>query len=117
MSPQRQALNTSARVVLGADGSGRVELGPADRAGPAYWTVTRVVVGTDRPGLAPVPALSLYLDTEDPSGLQDSTYDGSKDASDVDIDLSRGQHLIAVWTGGQAGDTAHLSVTGWKEGK
>lgn len=111
---RRQALNAAAHVVLGADRSGRLELGPD--SGAPYWTVKRVVVGTDRPGLAPVPELSLYLDTEDSSGLQDSTYDGSKNASDVDIDMSRGQHLIAVWTGGQAGDTAHLSVSGWKEG-
>ena len=110
----RQGLNTSAFVVLGASGSGRLELGPADRPGSPYWTVKRVVVGTNRPGLAPVPSMALYLDSEDESGLQDVTYDGSRDSSEVDIDMQRGQRLIAVWSGGQAGDRAFLSVTGWK---
>ncbi len=107
----RQALNTSARVTLDASGDGRLELGPDQ--GPPYWNVTKLVVMTDRPGLAPVPQASVYLDAEDSNGLVDSTYDGSKDSTDVDIDLQRGQHLIAVWSGGQAGDTATLSVTGW----
>jgi hypothetical protein len=111
---RRQMLNTGATVVLGVGGSGRLELGPADRPGSPYWNVTRVAVGTNRPGLAPVPSMSLYLDAEDETGLQDATYDGSRDGSDVDIDMQRGQRLIAVWTGGQAGDRAFLSVTGWK---
>ena len=109
---RRQALNRSADTILGADGSGRVELGPD--TGPPYWTVTKYLVKTDRPGQAPVPQCSVYLDSEDSEHEQDSTYDGSKDATEADIDLSRGQHLIAVWTGGQAGDTATLSVSGWK---
>lgn len=108
----RQSLNTSARTVLGADGSGRVELGPD--SGPPYWNVVKFVVTTNRPGAAPVPQCTVYLDSEDDNGRQDSTYDGSKDASEADIDMQRGQHLIAVWTGGQAGDVATLSVTGWQ---
>lgn len=109
---ERQMFNTSAHVTLGASGSGRLELGPDN--GPPYWNVTKVVVLTSRPGLAPVPQCSVYLDAEDTNGLLDSTYDGSKDATDVDVDVQRGQHLIAVWTGGQAGDVATLSVTGWQ---
>lgn len=112
MASERQALNVSASTVLNASGGGRVELGP-DRGVP-YWNVTKYLVKTSRPGLAPVPACSVYVDFEDPDHEQDSTYDGSKDASDADIDLSRGQHIIAVWSGGQAGDTATLSLTGWK---
>lgn len=108
----RQPLNASARVTVGLDGSGRVELGPD--SGPPYWNVTKIVVKTDRPGMAPVPQCSVYVDSEDDNGLQDSTYDGSKDSTDVDIDVQRGQHLIAVWTGAQAGDTATLSVSGWQ---
>lgn len=110
---RRQQLNTSARVTLGAGGSGRLELGPD--TGAPYWSLTRWLVKTTRPGQAPVPQCSIYLDSEDDNGLQDVTYDGSRDASDVDVELQRGQHLIAVWTGGQAGDVATLSVTGWKD--
>lgn len=113
MTARRQQLNASARVVLDAGGGGRLELGPD--TGPPYWSVKRLVVRTDRPGQAPVPSCTIYLDSEDDNGLQDVTYDGSRDASDVDIELTRGQHLIAVWAGGQAGDVGSLSVTGWKE--
>jgi hypothetical protein len=107
---QLQAAETA---VLDSTGGARVELGPD--TGPPYWRVTRVVVRTSRPGQAPVPQLSLYLDSEDATGLLDVTYDGSQDASDVDVELQRGQHLIAVWSGGQEGDEATLSVTGTKE--
>ncbi|MFF8495217.1 hypothetical protein ACF06O_30830 [Streptomyces albidoflavus] len=110
---RRQQLQAAARTVLDADGNGRLELGPT--TGPPYWTITRVVVATDRPGLAPVPSMALYLDAEDARGLLDVTYDGSRDASDVDLEMQRGQRLIGVWTGGQPGDTATLSVTGWQE--
>lgn len=113
MSSRRQTLNASDDTTLDANGQGRVELGPD--TGPPYWNVTKYVVTTNRPGLAPVPQCSVYVDSEDSRGLQDTTYDGSKDASEADIDLQRGQHLIAVWTGGQAGDKATLSVTGWTE--
>lgn len=110
-----QQLNASARSVVGGDGRARVELGPD--SGPPYWTVTKVVVGTSRPGKAPVPTLDLYLDTEDSNGWQDTTYDGSRDASDVDIDIQRGQHLIAIWSGGEPGDIVTLSVSGRKDVK
>lgn len=113
MTDRRQPFNTSARVTLDASGGGRAELGPDN--GPPYWNITKYVVKTSRPGQAPVPQCSVYVDSEDDNGLQDTTYDGSKDASDADIDLQRGQHLIGVWSGGQAGDIATLSVTGWME--
>lgn len=113
MSDRRQPLNLSKSVKLDASGAGRLELGPDD--GPPYWNVTKMLVKTSRPGKAPIPACSVYLDSEDDNSLQGSTYDGSRDESDCDIDMSRGQHLIAVWSGGQVNDTATLSVTGWKD--
>lgn len=115
MSERRQQLNVAQRVTLGASGGGRLELGPD--TGPPYWSVLRMVVKTSRPGVAPVPRCAVYLDTEDDNGLQDITYDGSYDVSDVDIELQRGQHLIAVWAGGQSGDVATLSLSGWKESR
>lgn len=115
MASDRQALNVSASTTLDASGNGRVELGP-DRGVP-YWNVTKYLVKTDRPGQAPIPECSVYVDFEDSDHEQDSTYDGSKDASECDIDLSRGQHVIAVWSGGQSGDRATLSLAGWKESR
>jgi hypothetical protein len=108
----RQILNQGRSTVLDASGTGRLQLGP-DQGSP-YWRVTAVTVKTSRPGKSPVPAFDFYLDQEDANGQQGTTYDGSRNESDVDIELVRGQHLIAVWTGGQAGDVATFSVSGYK---
>jgi hypothetical protein len=107
----RRMINQGNDTVLDAAGNGRVELGP-DKGAP-YWNVTKFMVNTNRPGQAPIPRCTVYLDEESTRGKQGSTYDGSNDESDCDLDVSRGQHLIAVWTGGQAGDIAELSISGW----
>lgn len=106
----RNALNEAKRTILDASGNGRVELGPNKNA---LWNVTKMMVSTSRPGVAPVPRCTVYLDEESTRGKQGSTYDGSDDESDCDIDVHKGQNLIAVWSGGQSGDTAELSVSGW----
>lgn len=103
-------LNKGASAQLDATGAGRVTLGPTN--GPPTWRVTRVAVRTSRPGLRPVPAFALYLDSEDANGLIDQTYDGSADTTDLDVRVFKGSRLIGVWTGGQAGDTATMSVYG-----
>lgn len=104
----QEVLEVERSVVLDASGGGRITLGP-DK-GPPYWRITEVTVETDRPGQAPVPAFQLYKD-----GLRKgTTYDGSRNESDTRIELTRGQHLEAVWTGGQAGDTATITVSGYK---
>jgi hypothetical protein len=116
MSPQRQALNVAKSVTLALAGgvvTGTLEIGPDD--GAPFWNVTKMLVKTSRQGKAPIPSCTVYLDETTDRGSQGSTYDGSRDESDCDVDVRRGQHLIAVWIGGQAGDIATLSLTGWKE--
>jgi len=99
-------------VTLDATGGGQVVLGPD--AGPAYWRVTSVITQTDRPGLAPIPRVQLYLDVVDPSNALGLSYDGSFGQAVGEQTLQRGQHIIAVWTGGQAGDRATMTVNGEK---
>jgi hypothetical protein len=41
-------------------------------------------------------------------------YDGSFSVATGDQMLSRGSHIIAVWSGGQAGDRATLTANGEK---
>jgi hypothetical protein len=103
-------LNKGTTITLDATGSGTVTLGPT--VGPPRWHVTRVAIRTSRPGLRPVPTFTLYVDSADANGYHDSTYDGSRDGSDVDLRLLKGQQLIGVWAGGQAGDVATMSVYG-----
>jgi hypothetical protein len=114
MAENRSNLNASQAVTLDANGSGRVELGPSTSAGPANWRVDGVIIQTDRPGEAPIPRVQVYLDQENPSGSQGLSYDGSFNQGTVDLTIGRGSNLIAVWSGGQAGDRASMTVTGEK---
>lgn len=114
----RMALNVAVTVTAAADGTARATIGPDSAKGPARWNITRVAVVNAlqaRRGKPPIPACNVYLDTEDLGSLVDGTYDGSFDFTDADLELSRGQVLVAVWAGAQAGDRLTLSVTGWKE--
>jgi hypothetical protein len=111
MTTQRQ-LTEFASVTLDSSGAGTATLGPD--AGPANWQLDTVIVQTDRPGVAPVPRCQVYLDRADPSGAQGLTYDGSFSQGSATLTLARGQHLIAVWSGGQLGDQASITVTGVK---
>lgn len=105
-------LNVGRPVTLNAAGTGTVSLGPDQ--GPPYWHVTGVVLQTSRPNASPVPSAQLYLD--DPSAVNSLglTSNGSFKTASCDQLLSRGQHIIAVWTGGQLGDVATLTLSGTK---
>jgi hypothetical protein len=113
-------LGTSGNVTLATVAgtvTGSVTLGPGlngDR-GPAHWHVTGVITKTNRPGVAPIPRVEVFLDTTDTGNSQGVTYDGSFNQGGCDIPLGRGQKLIAVWTGGTAGDIATLVLSGTKQ--
>lgn len=111
----KSGLQVGNNVVLDATGGGRITLGPNSSAGPANWHVTGVIVQTNRPGLAPVPSVKIYLDVVSNDNIQGMAYDGSFTPSrSADVKMVRGQFLIAVWAGGQAGDIASLTLTGEK---
>lgn len=105
-----QNLTHGRSVTLDAAGGGQVELEPT--SSPPNWHVTGGVVQTNRPGQAPIPRVQLYLNTVDPTNSQGVGFDGSFGPFVGDLTLTRGQKLIAVWTGGQAGDTATFTVNG-----
>lgn len=105
-------LNTAVSVTLNAAGAGTATIGPGN-AGPPYWSLDTVLLTTSRPGQAPVPRAMLYLDVVSPGNLQGITYDASfGQAAAGSLKLSRGQVLIAVWSGGQVGDVASITVIG-----
>jgi hypothetical protein len=56
----------------------------------------------------------VYLDQQSASGTQGLSYDGSFAQGSCDLTLTRGQKIICVWSGGQAGDQASLTLTGEK---
>jgi hypothetical protein len=112
--PVRTTLNIGTTITLDASGGGTATLGPSSATGPANWHVTGVIVQTNRPGEAPVPRVVVYLDQQSASGTQGLSYDGSFAQGSCDLKLSRGQNLICVWSGGQSGDQASLTLTGEK---
>lgn len=105
-----QDLNVGKTVALDASGNGTITLQP--NSGPPIWHVKKVIIKTSRRGQAPIPAFELYLSSQSPNNLQGNSYDGSWDESDFDLRIARGLSLIAVWTGGLAGDIATISLTG-----
>lgn len=110
MADTRQPLVIGGTVALTAAGTGQVELGPDQ--GPPNWHVTQIITQTNRPATAPIPRVQLYLDTVAPENSLGLSYDGSFGTASGDQVLVRGQHIIAVWTGGQAGDRASLTING-----
>lgn len=116
MAQRRSQLNVLKKVTMLPAGTATATFGPADVPGTAYWNVTRIVVQNQNParrGKPPIPTCNVYVDSST-NGAADLTYDGSNDASDVDIDLGRGQSIVAEWAGGQSGDVMILSLNGWK---
>lgn len=108
-------LTISASVTLDASGNGTVTLGPGSSRGPATWRVDGVILQTTRPGKAPIPRAQVYLDEAIPAQSQGLSYDGSFTQGRCSLTLTRGQQLLCVWTGGQAGDVATMTLTGEQE--
>lgn len=111
-------LNRSVTVTASAAGTASASLGPSSGKGPARWNVMRIAVRNEavaRRGQPPIPAGDLYTDSEAPDNWIDGTYDGSFDGTDCDISLTRGQVVLFVWAGAQAGDRLTLSVYGTME--
>jgi hypothetical protein len=112
--PVRSTLNIGTTITLNASGAGTASIGPDTGRGPANWHVTGVILQTNRPGLSPIPRAVVYLDQQSASGTQGLSYDGSFAQGSCDLTLTRGQQIICVWSGGQSGDQASLTVTGEK---
>lgn len=100
-------------ITLDGSGAGTARLGPT--FGPPLWHVTAISVRTSQPGIGNIPQCSVYRNTIDTNGFIDGTYDGSMNSTDVNFDLAQGGQVIAVWSGGNAGNIASLVVHGTRE--
>ena len=109
--PDTSNLTQGRSVTLDATGAGTLELGPTS---PPNWHVTSLVTQTNRVNKAPIPRVSVYLDTVAPENVLCVSPNGSFGQANGSQTLSRGSKLIAVWTSGQAGDVATLTVNGEK---
>jgi hypothetical protein len=107
--------DTVTLATVGGVVTGRVALGPDAQRGPATWDVDTLLYKTNRPGVAPIPRIEVYLDDPGSSAqAQLFSYDGSFGTAGGSCRVVRGQQLIAVWTGGTAGDIASFTITGKK---
>jgi hypothetical protein len=108
--PRTARLNEQASVKLNAGGTGTAQLVPSRLE---TWTVTRIAVSASSNTLEPVA--QVYVASVSPGNLLAGTYTGSLDSSDENQVLSPQEPLLCVWTGGDVGATATLSVFGTRE--
>lgn len=108
-----QPLNLAGQVKLNGAGNGTVSLGP--NVGQR-WTISVASILIPNPTL--FPRCELYMGAlATPEFFVDGTYTGNLNASDAvaGMKLSNGQKIFAVWTGGDPGATATLSIIGIQE--
>lgn len=104
-------LNTGKSATVNASGVARVEIGPGQLE---TWHITTVAVKTSTNTLEPIA--EVYLGPPSPVNLLGGTYTGSLDAGPENVVLQQGQFITCVWTGGDVGATATLSLSGTKTG-
>ena len=100
-------LDEAARGTLNAAGEVTVTIGP--RTPNSRWRVANIAVSTDS---STDTECRLYLGPEAPANLIGATYSGNRDQLGTGLTLFPGQLLTAVWTLGDPGATATVSVYG-----
>ncbi len=108
------ALSVYASVTLSASGGGTVKVGP-----PAHGVLWRPAVASVRVSSATLsPTCKLYVGPAATDGyFVDGTYTGNQNSTDAVKGqvLELGSYVWAVWTGGDVGAEATLTVGGVKE--
>lgn len=107
-------LSESASVTLDGSGSGSVRIGP--NAPGVIWRPGVVGVRVSSMGLS--PTCQIYAGpSASPSYFCDGTYTGQQNSTDAvkGQELRVGQYVWAVWSGGDPGAEATLTVTGTKD--
>ena len=106
-------LTQDASVVLNSSGNGTASIGPT--VGQKWRLRTASIIV---PGAILIPQCKIYMGGAaiDPFFV-DGTYTGAL-ASTSNVNgkpLTNGQRIFAVWTGGDPGATATLTITGTSE--
>jgi len=107
---RRVPLNTQASVTLDGSGNGTVQIGP--RIGQR-WNVTNAAVQI--PNAVKIPLANWYVGGAPiPGNFVDGTFTGNMDATGrtSNFSITSGNYVWAVWTGGDSGATATLSILG-----
>lgn len=101
-------LNTSAQVVLDADGNGQVSIGPTSQ-GETWLAGFTAGVLTEETSVTSEAQCRVFCGGKFIGG---TTWGSTGDASTNTTQLSTGQVVMAQWTGGDPGATAKLDITG-----
>lgn len=102
-------LDTHGSVTLDGTGYGYVRLAPSGEK----WEVRRVRVECST--TTNEAQCKTYRNQIASRYVIDGTYSGSTgDTSDTPIYLEDGQAMIVEWTGGDAGATATVTISGWR---
>jgi hypothetical protein len=107
-------LSEAGFVTLNGSGAGTARVGPT--AHGVVWKPSRVAIKTSSATLSPV--CQLFVGNAATSeNFIDGTFTGQQNATDAVVgqELRLGMYVWAVWTGGDAGAQATVTVTGSKD--
>jgi len=110
--PAQLSLSADASVVLNASGNGTAACGPALPG--TSWQPTSIAVSVSTNNSEAQCNVYLGLNAAAGSLLGATSTGSTGDSTDCSQTVWPGQSLIAVWTGGDAGATATMSVFGTK---
>lgn len=98
--------SVSRQVNLDSTGGGQVDLYPT---GNGDWVIVQlgVTVATS----TNQPTAKIYRNGVSPTSFVEGSYTGSNDSSDTRHVLKQGEFLSCVWSGGDAGARATMTVT------
>lgn len=107
-------LDLSGDATFDSNGRAVVTIGPPRFT--TQWRITNLAVSVafaSTPQTA-FPTAKVYLDTESPGKLLETTYDASQDSTNMDLTLfsQPGDKVVVVFESGTAGDIAHVSIYG-----
>lgn len=104
-------LSVSGSVVLSGAGAGQVQLGPV-LAGTT-WTPGNVAVLVAPTSQTVVSQFYLYRGNAQAANFIGGSYTGDVNSSGITVpDMHPGDVLTGVWTGGNPGATATMTITG-----
>jgi len=103
-------LSVSASVVLDGSGNGQVSLGPA-LPGTSWQPVSAAVLVAPV-SLTVVSTVKLYNGSVQPGNFIGGSYTGDTNSTGLALTLQLGQIITAVWSGGNPGARATLTLTG-----
>ena len=103
-------LQVSASVVLDGSGNGSVQLGP--QIAGTSWQPAAAGVLVAPVSSAVVSQFKLYLGQPQPQNFLGGSYTGDNNSAGLSVTLYPGQVITGVWTGGNPGATATLTLSG-----